>query len=129
MPLLKFHIYDCWSAEEIAALLDASHAAMVRSFRVPDRDRYQVVTQHTRNMMIAEDTGLGLQRSDRFLLVEVISRPRSRDEKLHFYQNLCADLFDRCGVPPEDVMISFVQNTDDDWSFGLGRAQFVTGEL
>jgi hypothetical protein len=28
-----------------------------------------------------------------------------------------------------DVMISFVQNADEDWSFGKGRAQFLSGEL
>jgi hypothetical protein len=26
-------------------------------------------------------------------------------------------------------MVSFVENTDEDWSFGHGRAQFLTGEL
>jgi len=129
MPLLKFHIYEGRTDEEVSALLDASHAAMVRSFSVPDRDRYQVVTRHIETTMVAQDTGLGIERSDRFVLVEVVSRPRSREEKLSFYENLCADLHRKCGISAADVMISFVQNTDDDWSFGLGRAQFVTGEL
>jgi hypothetical protein len=129
MPLLKFHIYEGRSDEEIAKLLDTSHAAMVRSFGVPDRDRYQLVTKHTAGTMIAQDTGLGLERSPRFVLLEVVSRPRSRDEKIRFYETLCRELSDNCGILAEDVMISFVQNSDDDWSFGLGRAQFVTGEL
>ncbi|QFY63505.1 tautomerase family protein (plasmid) [Rhizobium grahamii] len=129
MPLLKFHIYEGRSDEEIATLLDTSHAAMVRSFGVPNRDRYQLVTQHTARTMIAQDTGLGLERSPRFVLLEVVSRPRSREEKIRFYETLCLELSDRCGITAEDVMISFVQNSDDDWSFGMGRAQFVTGEL
>jgi len=27
------------------------------------------------------------------------------------------------------VVVSFVENGDEDWSFGLGRAQFLTGDL
>jgi hypothetical protein len=34
-----------------------------------------------------------------------------------------------CGIAPSDVLVTFVTNTDEDWSFGLGRAQFLTGEL
>jgi hypothetical protein len=26
-------------------------------------------------------------------------------------------------------MVNFVQNTDDDWSFGNGEAQFLNGKL
>jgi hypothetical protein len=34
-----------------------------------------------------------------------------------------------CAIPPFDVVISVFSNADEDWSFGLGRAQFLTGEL
>src|SRR5699024_6218703 len=32
-------------------------------------------------------------------------------------------------VRPEDLIVSVVHNDREDWSFGLGRAQFLTGEL
>jgi len=32
-------------------------------------------------------------------------------------------------IPPSDVVVSMVTNSDEDWSFGNGRAQFLTGEL
>jgi hypothetical protein len=35
----------------------------------------------------------------------------------------------RCGIAPDDVIVNFVANADEDWSFGAGRAQFLTGEL
>jgi 4-oxalocrotonate tautomerase len=28
-----------------------------------------------------------------------------------------------------DVVVAVTQNTDEDWSFGYGRAQFITEEL
>jgi hypothetical protein len=33
------------------------------------------------------------------------------------------------GVAGENVFIGYVENTAADWSFGFGRAQYVTGEL
>lgn len=130
MPLMKFHIYKgSRSPAEIEAFLDAAHDAMVRTFRVPARDRYQIVSEHEKSHMRVLDTGLDMPRSDRFVLVEVVSRPRSREEKLAFYTNLCADLEARCGLASTDVMVSFVINSDACWSFGKGRAQFVVGDL
>jgi hypothetical protein len=126
---MKFHIYRGRSAEEIEAFLDAAHTAMVRSFHVPERDRYQVVTEHEKSHMKALDTGLNIPRTDKFVLVEVVSRPRSREEKLAFYQNLCEDLDEKCQISQDDIMVSFVLNSDADWSFGKGCAQFLTGDL
>ncbi|WP_091729208.1 tautomerase family protein [Nocardioides scoriae] len=34
-----------------------------------------------------------------------------------------------CGLRPEDLVVSLAEVGRDDWSFGNGRAQFVTGEL
>ena len=33
------------------------------------------------------------------------------------------------GIPSTDLIISLVENMKEDWSFGLGRAQFLTGDL
>ncbi|MDF0699423.1 tautomerase family protein [Rhizobium sp. MC63] len=129
MPLMKFHIYRGRSAEQIDTLLDAAHDAMVRSFNVPERDRYQILNEHEPSHLRALDTGLDIPRTDRFVMVEVVSRPRSTEEKTTFYEALCSALQERCGTASTDVMVSFTQNTDEDWSFGRGRAQFLVGEL
>jgi hypothetical protein len=129
MPLMKFHLFEGRSLDEINLLLEVVHEVMVRSFHVPSDDRYQIVSEHAKSHMRALDTGLNLQRTPAFVLLEVVSRPRSRAEKIAFYNDVCMALEDRCGIAPSDVMISFTENTDEDWSFGKGRAQFLTGEL
>lgn len=61
MPLLKFHILRGRSEAEINALLDAAHEAMLEAFRVPERDRYQIVFEHDADMFRAQDrTGLSV---------------------------------------------------------------------
>lgn len=129
MPLMKFHVLKGRSTGEIARLLDVAHRAMVSSFKVPERDRYQILTEHEPSHLQALDTGLDLPRTHKFLLLEVVSRPRSREEKLAFYETLCRSLESECQISSDDVMVSFTQNSDEDWSFGGGRAHFLTGEL
>lgn len=129
MPLLKFDVIKGRTEAEISALLDAAHEAMVEAFAVPESDRYQSLTQHNPGELILRDTGQGYTRSDRAVLLTVISRPRTKAQKQAFYSLLARRLKDACGLSPDDLMVSLVENSDEDWSFGRGRAEFVTGEL
>ena len=129
MPLMKFHLLKGRSPDEIDRLLDVAHHAMVSSFNVPERDRYQILTEHEPSHLRTLDTGLDLPRTSKFLLLEVVSRHRPQAEKLAFYETLCGSLESECDMSRDDVMVSFTQNGDEDWSFGQGRAQFLTGEL
>jgi hypothetical protein len=129
MPILRFDILEGRSEDEITALLAAAHRAVLRAFSVPLRDRYQIVHEHRPGRMRVEDTGLGFARSDRVVLLQVVTRPRTEAEKTDFYRELCAELQRACGLAPADLVVSLVENTDADWSFGDGRAQFLTGEL
>jgi hypothetical protein len=129
MPLLRFDLIEGRSESEIRKILDATHEVLLETLKVPKHDRYQVVHEHKQSRMIVEDTGLGFVRSDRLLLLQVTSRPRSREMKEDFYRLLVERLATRCGIPSDDVVVNFVTNADEDWSFGSGRAQFLTGEL
>ena len=129
MPLLRFDVIEGRSEAELKALLDAAHRAMLAAFGVPERDRYQIVTEHKRADMIIEDTGLGFARSDKLVVVQVTTRKRKKKMKEAFYRLLCEELERSCGIPPSDVMVTLVESGDEDWSFGQGRAQFLTKEL
>ena len=129
MPLLRIDLIEGRSEAELKELLDAIHCAMLAAFKVPERDRYQIVHEHPAAEMRIEDTGLGIPRTERVVMVQVTTRPRSRLEKQSFYELLCQELVQRCGVKASDVFVSVTQNADEDWSFGYGRAQFITGEL
>jgi hypothetical protein len=129
MPLLCFDLIEGRSERQIDTILDATHEVLVKSFNLPERDRYQIVREHPRSRMIVEDTVLGIVRTPNMLVLQVTTRPRSQAMKQAFYRSLVEKLEATCGIAPSDVLVTFVTNTDEDWSFGLGRAQFLTGEL
>ncbi len=85
MPFLSFDLIEGRTDDELKALLDAAHEAVVEAFDVPARDRYQIVNEHKASRLIVQDTGLAIARTDKVVLVTVTTRPRSQPDKQHFY--------------------------------------------
>ncbi|MGG4215955.1 tautomerase family protein [Paenibacillus sp. FSL L8-0638] len=129
MPLLRFDLIKGRDKASLKKLLDVAHQVVVEAFDVPERDRYQIVHEHTADHMIIEDTGLGFNRTDSLVILSIISKARPKEKKQKLYSLLAERLEAECGIAPTDLMVSIVENNDDDWSFGLGEAQFLTGKL
>jgi hypothetical protein len=63
MPLLRIDVIQGRSEAELKELLDAIHGATLAAFKVPERDRYQIVHEHPAPEIRIEDTGLGIPRT------------------------------------------------------------------
>lgn len=129
MPLVNIDVLRGRSEEELKAIIDASHDAMVEAFQVPERDRYVILTQHEPFEMSILDTGLGIERTNRVVVFRYTSRARTQEMKVRLYELLTQNLKERAGIEPSDVLVSIVENGDADWSFGNGEAHFLTGAL
>uniref|UniRef100_UPI000A67FBA9 tautomerase family protein n=1 Tax=Mycobacterium avium TaxID=1764 RepID=UPI000A67FBA9 len=97
MPLLYIDLIEGRTPSEVSALLDAIHDTVVEAFGVPPRDRYQVVHTHPAHEIVTLDTGLGIDRSSRQVVLHVVSRRRPRELKQKFYELLASRLAGRCG--------------------------------
>lgn len=129
MPLIRVDTFKNYSDEQLKTALDIIHQAAVNCFQIPDRDRYQIVTQHAPNEMVLLDTNLGFTRSKDALVIQVFSRKRSKEAKLNFYRQVATELTQALKIKGSEILISLVENGDADWSFGWGEAQFVSGKL
>lgn len=129
MPLVRIDLTDDRTPEEARAVADAIHAAIVDQYDIPVRDRFQIVTRRAPDTIIAEDAGLGFERSGQVVVIQIFTqRGRTTEAK----QNLFAAIATRLagvGVAGEDLFISYIENGPEDWSFGFGVSQYVTGEL
>ncbi|NKC66971.1 tautomerase family protein [Vagococcus fluvialis] len=129
MPLVFFDVIKGRTEAELTEILNVSHQVFVDTLDIPEGDRYQILRQHEPFEMIIKDTGLGFERSNKVVVLTVVSRHRGKEMKTALYRKLVEELEEKCQIQPSDVMISFSINEDTDWSFGFGRAQFLTGEL
>ena len=129
MPLVRIEIYQGRSPEEVQQLADTVHEAAVTAFAAPPDDRFQIIQQHPGNQMIALDYGLGFKRTNKMVLLQIVSQGRTVTQKQAFYAEV-AELFEERGIAgPDDLVISMIDNTRADWSLGRGRAQFIVGDL
>jgi phenylpyruvate tautomerase PptA (4-oxalocrotonate tautomerase family) len=129
VPLVTIDVIEGRTPEELRLLADCVHQALVETFAAPERDRYQVIREHSAEHLILLDTGLGIERSDKVVLVQITQQGRDDAQKTALYARL-AELFEQRDVAgPNDLIVSVTENTRADWSFGFGRAQFLTGEL
>jgi phenylpyruvate tautomerase PptA (4-oxalocrotonate tautomerase family) len=129
MPLIKIDALEGRNQAEVTALLDAVHRAVVKAFHVPVRDRYQIYQAHPKGFMVIQDTGLNIPRTDKALIITVISKKRDEILKRRFYKELTEQLASSVSIAPSDIMVAIVENSAADWSFGNGEPQFLTGEL
>ncbi|KQX74292.1 MULTISPECIES: tautomerase family protein [Aeromicrobium] len=130
MPLVMVDtIRGEYDEPQLRTLLDAVQDAVVEAFDVPASDRYQILTQHEPFELVALDTGLGIERSDRLVMVRLSSKARTQEAKVALYEALARNLADRLDISGNDLVVTINENGDADWSFGHGTAQFLTGDL
>ena len=93
---------------------------------------YEIATrfsqEHSESNFIVQDDGLGIDRTKNAVFIGITSRQRTEAQKTTPYTKLVEEL-KTCRIEQNDIVVSIVTNSDSDWSFGNGRAQFLTGEL
>jgi hypothetical protein len=129
MPLIRIDAFEGRSEPEIKTLLEAVHRAVVKAFHVPLRDRYQIYQAHAESCLVIQDSGLGIPRTKKAILVTLISKKRDEILKRRLYKELCEELAKSSAIAPSDVVVGTIENLAADWSFGYGEAQFLTGDL
>lgn len=129
MPLVRIEIYEGRTPEQVQQLADTVHEAAVTAFAAPPADRFQIIQQHPSEQMIMLDFGLGFNRTDKLVVMQIASQGRTATQKQAFYAKV-AELFEERGIAgPDDLIISMIDNTRADWSLGRGRAQFIVGDI
>ena len=129
MPLVRIDIQEGRSPAELRLIADTVQDVMRDVFAAPQGDRYQIITEHPVGHIIVEDSGLGFERTAGVTVIQIFQQGRSTSQKQAAYGQLAKRLETACGIRPEDLIVSVISNKHADWSFGLGRAQFLDGDL
>ncbi len=129
MPLVRIDVNQGRTPEQLNALSRGIHDAIVAEYGIPERDYFHVLSEHPAGQILAQDAGLGFERTPDVVMIQIFTQAgRSQEAKQSLFAAVAARLA-TIGVAGEDVFIGYVENTAGDWSFGFGRAQYVTGEL
>jgi 4-oxalocrotonate tautomerase len=125
MPLVRIALREGKPEAYRRTIADEVHRAIVEVASVPEFDRFQILTEHAPADLIYDANYLGIKRSDDIVMIQITLNQRTQPVKLAIYKAIAERLQKNPGVRPEDVLISLVPVTPEDWSFGDGKAQYV----
>jgi len=108
------------------AIMDGLYAAMRETFNVPEDDRFMIVTQHDADEFLYGKHYLDIDRSDDLVLIQLtVSNTRTVEQKKALFAAIAKKLGDNPGLRPQDVFVNLVEVAKENWSFGLGPAQYA----
>lgn len=126
MPLARISLRAGKPADYRQALADSVQRALTETFNVPKDDQFMLITEHGPDNLVYDRQYLGIARSDDFVVIQLtVSNTRTLEQKQALYRRIVDLLAERPGLRREDVMINLVEVLPENWSFGLGGAQYV----
>jgi len=126
MPLTRIALRAGKPAGYHKAIMDAVYEAMRETFEVPQDDRFMLVTEHEASGFDYGAGYLGIDRSDDLVIIQLtVSDTRSVDQKKALYRGIVERLGESPGLRPQDVFINLIEVKKENWSFGLGEAQYA----
>lgn len=126
MPLVRIDLVEGKSEEYRTQVGEIVYQAMVEVLGVPKNDRFQVISEHSKDGLRFDKEYLGVRRSDECIFLQItLNSGRSVEMKQRFYQAVADGLHERLQLRREDVLINLVEVPKENWSFGNGEAQYV----
>jgi len=98
----------------------------VETIKIPEKDRFQIVTEHAPGDLIYDSSYLEIARTDDVLLVQItLSAGRSVELKKALYARMVELLAASPGIRKEHLFVSLLEVAKENWSFGNGVAQYA----
>lgn len=124
MPLVRITLRKGKSPEFLRDAGDAIHAALVATANVPADDQFQIFDEV--ETMIAHPSYGGVERSENLVIIEItLNAGRTVEIKRALYADIVRRLQEALDIRPDDVLISLVEVTKENWSFGKGLATYA----
>jgi 4-oxalocrotonate tautomerase len=125
MPLVRISLIVGKTAEYRKKIGDVVHQSMVAAINCPPQDRFQLITEHTKNNFIFAPEYLGIPHSDDLIVIQItLNEGRTVELKKLLYHAIAEGLNKAVQVNTQDVFISLVEVKKENWSFGNGIAQY-----
>ena len=127
MPLVRISLLAGKPEGYKKKISDVVHRAMVETINVPPLDRFQIITEHSKNDFIYDAQYLNIARTDDLVIIQItLNTGRTTEQKKALYRRIADLLNQEAGIRKEDVLINLVEVAKENWSFGNGEAQYAT---
>lgn len=127
MPLVRITLPPAHPPEYLRDLSDAIHQALVAQANVPPDDKFHIIEEADAQHLIAHPTYGGVNRSENLVFIQItLNAGRTLEVKKALYADIVKRLQEALDIRPDDVLISLVEVTKENWSFGNGIATYAS---
>ena len=125
MPLVRIELLRGRTVEQRQRIGDAIHRALVETIGVPERDRFQLITEHSASELVYDREYLNIKRTDNIVVIQItLSSGRTAAQKRGLFRRIAENLA-ALDIRREDVWINLVEVAKENWSVGLGLASYA----
>ncbi len=126
MPFVTITMLEGRTEEARAKISEAIHQAMVDTIGIPADDKFQIINEKKPGTLVYDAAYGGVSRTEGVVVVQItLNAGRPVEKKRALYARIAALMEERGGVRPEDVIVSLVEVTKENWSFGKGLATYA----
>jgi len=126
MPFTQISLRKGKSLDYRRDLMEQIYLAMRESINIPENDRFATVTEFEGGNFNNSGNYLGISRSDDIVFIQItLNAGRTTDKKKALYATIAEHLHAKLGIRKEDVVISLLEVSPEDWSLGNGEAQYA----
>ncbi|MEJ5102871.1 tautomerase family protein [Chryseobacterium sp. MYb328] len=124
MPLIRITLSENYSAEECHKISQAIHAALIEDFTIPADDYFHIIEQVNPSQLFFPDQYLGMKHDQGILFIQIIAAMgRTREQKQKLYKNIVLGISGSTNINPQNIIITLLENSKENWSFGNGELQ------
>ena len=126
MPLVRIDLAEGRSPEYGKEVGQVVYRALTEVMNAPKDDLFQIITEHPQAGLQFDREFLGIHRSNDCIFVQItLNGGRTVEMKQRFYRAVADGLHESLKLRREDVFISLVEVSKENWSFGNGEAQYA----
>jgi 4-oxalocrotonate tautomerase len=125
VPVVRITLRKGRSPEFLRDASSAVHDALVAVANVPADDKFHIIEEVEADRLIAHPSYGGVSRGEGLMIIQItLNAGRTPEVKRALYAEIAKRLQESVDVRPDDVLVSLVEVTKENWSFGGGRMTY-----
>jgi len=126
MPFVRISLKEGKSSLFKKNISNSVHSALVADFGIPTDDLFQIIGEYQEENIIYPDSYMGIKHTSDIIYIIITAKTgRTANMKKSLYKSIAENISRTTGHSTNDILISLVENSEENWSFGNGEAQLI----
>lgn len=130
MPFVRIYLRKGTPIAFRRQISQSVHQSLITRFKIPEDDLFQVIEEVDLENIIFPKQYMGIPHTEDIIYIQITAKAgRTKAMKQALYRSIADEFHRRTQRNPDDLIITLIENIEEDWSFGRGEAQLVNSPI